>query len=122
MNYLAKLSDHRWIKKRHEIVTRDNFTCTCCGLRQRDGVQLYVHHGYYTKDKHPWEYESESLFTVCEDCHLFAEKNRCEIKKLSGMLSLEAQSQLVMMLKMLVSSSDALDLVTRARKMVKKSL
>lgn len=30
---------------------------------------LNVHHTYYTKGHKPWEYEDDSLVTLCEDCH-----------------------------------------------------
>lgn len=30
---------------------------------------LNVHHTYYTKGCKPWEYENDSLVTLCEDCH-----------------------------------------------------
>ena len=30
---------------------------------------LNVHHTYYIKGHKPWEYENDSLVTLCEDCH-----------------------------------------------------
>lgn len=30
---------------------------------------LNIHHTYYTKECKPWEYENDSLVTLCEDCH-----------------------------------------------------
>lgn len=30
---------------------------------------LNIHHTYYIKDSKPWEYENDSLVTLCEDCH-----------------------------------------------------
>jgi hypothetical protein len=43
-----------------------NFRCENCD----DGEKtLNVHHGYYEKDKMPWEYENEMLRCLCENCH-----------------------------------------------------
>lgn len=30
---------------------------------------LNIHHTHYTKGLKPWEYENDSLVTLCEDCH-----------------------------------------------------
>lgn len=30
---------------------------------------LNIHHTYYTRECKPWEYENDSLVTLCEDCH-----------------------------------------------------
>lgn len=30
---------------------------------------LNIHHTYYVKGAKPWEYENDSLVTLCEDCH-----------------------------------------------------
>lgn len=31
--------------------------------------KLNVHHTYYKEGKLPWEYEDDSMITLCEDCH-----------------------------------------------------
>lgn len=33
------------------------------------GVTLNVHHSFYETGKAPWEYDTDTLFTVCECCH-----------------------------------------------------
>lgn len=64
--YKALLLDDRWLKKREEILIRDNHTCIDCGSE----TQLQVHHTfYYTQFVHPWLYPVESLVTLCGDCH-----------------------------------------------------
>ena len=30
---------------------------------------LNVHHTYYIEGRKPWEYDNETLVTLCEDCH-----------------------------------------------------
>lgn len=63
--YSEKLKDPRWQKKRLEILSRDNFTCTKCG---DDKSTLHVHHEAY-RSGNPWEISSSLLRTLCELCH-----------------------------------------------------
>lgn len=64
--YWEKLKDPRWQKKRLEILERDEFRCIGCGSEEKT---LHVHHGYYDKNRDPWDYENETLYTYCEECH-----------------------------------------------------
>lgn len=64
--YAEKLRDPRWQKKRLEIMQRDEFTCQACDSKEKT---LNVHHCYYKKGADPWDYENESLVTLCEECH-----------------------------------------------------
>ena len=66
MDYLEKLKDPRWQKKRLEIFKRDEWRCKCCGSKDRT---LHVHHLCYSKGKDPWEIDEGFLITVCEECH-----------------------------------------------------
>lgn len=66
MTYAEQLKSPKWQKKRLEILERDEFTCTSCG--EKDS-QLHVHHQYYGKNKKVWEYENETLLTLCGLCH-----------------------------------------------------
>jgi 5-methylcytosine-specific restriction endonuclease McrA len=66
MSYYLKLKDPRWQKKRLEILNRDQFQCTCCGDTENE---LNVHHSYYEYGKELWEYEDDTLFTLCKPCH-----------------------------------------------------
>ena len=59
------LKDVKWTKKRTEIMTRDNFTCTLCGSHDN----LQVHHKVYIDGKRLWEYGGEHLVTLCRKCH-----------------------------------------------------
>lgn len=64
-DYIKKLRDPRWQKMRLKIMERDEYACRQCGDSENT---LNVHHCYYD-DKEPWDYESSSLLTLCEDCH-----------------------------------------------------
>lgn len=66
MDYLEKLKDPRWQRKRLEIFQRDNWTCRSCSTTVKT---LHVHHLFYFKDKEPWEINDGFLITLCEDCH-----------------------------------------------------
>lgn len=63
--YKQLLKDPRWIRKRKEIIKRDNNACTNCGSKEK----LNVHHIYYSGGYAPWEYEDDCLVTLCEICH-----------------------------------------------------
>lgn len=64
--YLAKLRDPRWQKKRLEILQRDEWKCQDCGNKDRT---LHVHHRVYERGAEPWDYADHLLVTLCEFCH-----------------------------------------------------
>ena len=64
--YNEKLKDPRWQRKRLEILQRDNWACTQCGVEDRT---LHVHHLRYIRGREPWDYAPEFLVTLCADCH-----------------------------------------------------
>ncbi len=66
MTYQEQLKSPKWQKKRLEILERDNFTCSYCGSTEK---QLHVHHGYYDKNVKLWDYEDETMHTLCYYCH-----------------------------------------------------
>lgn len=65
------LKDPRWQKKRLEIFNRDNFTCKLCGDPKST---LHIHHKKYASNTSPWDYQNDSLVTLCEHCHDTVEK------------------------------------------------
>lgn len=66
MNYLEKLKDPRWQKKRLFTLDRDSWKCKNCDTAER---ALNVHHLYYLKDIDPWDYPDAALVTLCGLCH-----------------------------------------------------
>jgi len=71
MTYSEKLRDPRWQRLRLEVMQRDDFACCGCGSRCKT---LNVHHTHYLKRAMPWQYPTDSLVTLCEDCHREIEK------------------------------------------------
>jgi hypothetical protein len=65
-DYLEKLKDPRWQRKRLEIFNRDEFACQICYSVENT---LVVHHKVYLANKEPWEYDDYMLTTLCEECH-----------------------------------------------------
>lgn len=65
LNYKEQLADSRWLKKKADILLRDNYTCQKCGAQSH----LNVHHMYYEKGKMAWEYPNKDLITLCHNCH-----------------------------------------------------
>ena len=66
MTYKEQLHDPRWQRVQSEIRQRDKYKCQMCGSTDKF---LHVHHLYYTSGIKVWEYDYESLVTLCEDCH-----------------------------------------------------
>src|SRR5687767_732853 len=71
--YSELLRDPRWQKKRLQILERENWTCETCGATDQE---LHVHHGYYERDKMPWDYHDDTLHCLCWECHSLAEMQR----------------------------------------------
>lgn len=65
LNYKEQLADSRWLKKKADILLRDNYTCQKCGAQSH----LNVHHLSYENGRLAWEYPNEQLVTLCEQCH-----------------------------------------------------
>jgi len=66
MKYKKKLISPKWQKKRLQILQRDNFSCRSCF--DIDST-LHVHHVRYLMHHEPWEYDSNDLLTLCDECH-----------------------------------------------------
>ena len=66
MSYRQKLLDPRWQRRRLEILSRDTFTCQCCGDASST---LHVHHRWYNGGQDPWEASDDALVTLCATCH-----------------------------------------------------
>lgn len=79
--YWELLRDPRWQQMRLKVMERDKWTCVEC---KRSDSTLNVHHTYYAKGRAPWEYEPESLKTLCEDCHELVSDTLTEIRRLAG--------------------------------------
>ncbi|WP_210466710.1 hypothetical protein [Rufibacter roseolus] len=44
-------------------------TITIQPVTQEDPHIAQIHHTYYLKNRHPWQYPNESLMLVCHKCH-----------------------------------------------------
>ena len=80
MAYKTELLNGNWQKKRLEIMNRDEFRCLNCHASDN----LTVHHLHYETGLKLWEYDNESLVTLCNDCHNSLHK---ELVKLSGIIA-----------------------------------
>lgn len=68
---MDKYKNPQWQRKRLQILERDNWSCTVCGS---DKKQLHVHHRYYIQGRNVWEYDNDSLTTLCDSCHEYEHK------------------------------------------------
>ncbi len=64
--YMEQLRDPRWQQKRLQVFERDNWTCVHCGSKDKT---LHAHHRFYVSGRAAWDYSTNALETVCEDCH-----------------------------------------------------
>lgn len=65
-SYPERLAEPKWQRKRLEILNRDNWTCQHCGDKT---TQLEIHHLEYFEGHQAWEYDDDSLITICHKCH-----------------------------------------------------
>lgn len=68
LTYSEQLRTSAWLRKKYEIMARDNFVCSSC-LKDNFESQLEVHHIMYKKNKMAWEYPDYFLVTLCRECH-----------------------------------------------------
>lgn len=67
-DYKDQLRTSAWMRKKYEILSRDNFVCSNC-LADNYESQLEVHHIAYENGKKAWEYNDYMLVTLCRECH-----------------------------------------------------
>lgn len=79
MTYKDQLKDPRWQKMQSFIRDRDKYKCQMCGDTT---TFLHVHHIYYQPKLKAWEYDPESLITLCEKCHELAHTSLPKINAL----------------------------------------
>lgn len=82
LTYEQQLLQPEWKAKRLEILRRDNFTCSECGITADESL-LHVHHRYYLPDHLAWQYDDIVLITLCEEHHF---KEEIKIKLYSAQL------------------------------------
>ena len=85
MKYLDQLKTSAWMRKKYEILERDNFVCSKC-LCDNFERQLEVHHVVYLEGRKAWEYEDYYLVTLCRDCHQ-AEHNARQTEYLDSVMA-----------------------------------
>jgi 5-methylcytosine-specific restriction endonuclease McrA len=79
MTYQKKMLDPRWQKARLAVFERDGWKCRICHDKE---TSLHAHHTYYDKNSEgPWDYNLESIVTLCEMCHADEHDQIDEAKK-----------------------------------------
>ena len=68
MKYKDQLKTSAWLRRKFDILQRDNYVCSNC-LKDNFESQLEVHHLCYIKGKKAWEYQDYMLVTLCRECH-----------------------------------------------------
>jgi len=83
MAYKDDIKNGKWQKLRLQVMNRDSFKCQACFTQDN----LNVHHLYYEAGNKIWEYEPESLVTLCENCHNILHK---DLYKVAGIIAFRA--------------------------------
>ena len=66
-SYSEKLLDPRWQQMRLRVYERDGFKCKICGCATKT---LNAHHvQYHPFAEGPWDYDPDTIITLCVDCH-----------------------------------------------------
>jgi len=66
VDFEKQYTDPRWYEKREEILKERNNTCQGCDAK---GCTLQIHHGYYEMGLMAWEYDNDTLWCLCLECH-----------------------------------------------------
>jgi len=83
--YSQKLLDPRWQQLRLKVFERDKWACRVC---KDTSKTLHAHHvHYHPYAEGPWDYELETIITLCADCHA-SEHAELEASKANLILSL----------------------------------
>lgn len=98
MTYREQLAHPNWQRKRLEIMKRDDFQCCMCG---DDETTLHVHHKQYVKGRMAWEYPSEELVTLCEDCHESMHEQTSAFRSLLAILHVDGPHSMSVALALL---------------------
>lgn len=89
--YWELLKHPNWQRKRLEVMKLAGFMCSVCEAADKT---LNVHHSYYEKGKAPWEYPTESLHCLCEDCHVVEQDKMDLLRRQIGKLDLNQAQEL----------------------------
>lgn len=79
MKYNEQLQTSAWMRRKYDILKRDNFVCSNC-LCDNFEKTLDVHHIVYLKGRMAWEYQDYLLVTLCRECHQAEHDNKNTIK------------------------------------------
>lgn len=110
--YTELLRDPRWQRMRLEVMQRDGFACRECGDKTET---LNVHHAFYVFGRAPWEYETETLRTLCETCHESITEAITFIRQFVGALSLKELKRVIAFLRF--PRQETADLMTDREKL-----
>lgn len=61
----SEYESFQWQIVSAKIKIRDGFKCQVCGSNDK----LEVHHKFYFPDRKIWDYDSDTLITLCRNCH-----------------------------------------------------
>lgn len=87
MNFWDQYKHPEWQKKRLESLEKAEWCCQKCYSSENE---LHVHHRRYIKGRKVWEYSTNELIVLCEQCHKETHEVQDELKELMASLHPEA--------------------------------
>jgi hypothetical protein len=66
MTYAEKLKEPEWRALKGRLLQERGCRCEGCGDTDS---RLELHHGYYQRKLEPWQYDRDTLWLLCPDCH-----------------------------------------------------
>lgn len=87
-SYSEKLLDPRWQQMRLRVYERDGFKCKICKDSTKTLNAHHVHYHPYAEG--PWDYEMDTIITLCVDCHS-QEHEVLEVAKANLLLSIASK-------------------------------
>ncbi|HWT40944.1 MAG TPA: hypothetical protein VN081_06825 [Dongiaceae bacterium] len=103
LTYAQQLKHPNWQKKRLEMLDAAGWECGQCGTKD---VTLHVHHKQYIKGRMAWEYGSEELAVLCEECH---EEEHYITDEMKGLLAVIDSTETLALLRGFHFNSDWFD-------------
>lgn len=82
LSYKEQIKNGKWLKFRDSVFKRDNYKCRICQSEN----SLQAHHLYYLPNTLAWDYDIESVITICAEHH---GQLTFELPKLAGLIAFE---------------------------------
>ena len=95
MEFKEQYKHPSWQKKRLEALSAASFTCQRCF---DSDSQLHVHHKRYVHGRMIWDYGTEELEVLCDQCHSSAHDDKEVLQRIQGRICSEGLHEITSVL------------------------